>query len=286
MRRNDTYATPDTSNLAPLSRLDDLKIASGNPDVRGWDVVASDGRKIGTVDDLLVDTNARQVTYLGVDLDRGMFASLFSGQNQQGHVLIPIEEVDLGRNGQVMVNSISSSEVDTLSGYDFDSLNTSRGFAAGGMTSGTAGGTAYDTTDRLGSEREARLTLSEEELAVGKRQVASGEVEIGKRVETEHVRQSVPVMHEEVTVERRPATGLSNAAQIGEDEIRIPVSHEEVIVEKRVVPTEELVIKKHQVQGEELVEADVRKERAEVNRSGEVTGTGLRDDDSDLPRRR
>jgi uncharacterized protein (TIGR02271 family) len=278
MRRNDVYAATDTSNLAPLSRLDDLKIASGNPDVRGWDVVASDGRKIGKVDDLLVDTNSRQVTYLGVDLDRGLFASLFSGQNQQGHVLIPIEEVDLGRNGQVMVNSISSSEVNTLSGYDFDSLNTSRGFAASG--------TAYDTTDRLGTEREARLTLSEEELAVGKRQVASGEVEIGKRVETEHVRQSVPVMHEEVTVERRPATGLSNAAQIGEEEIRIPVSHEEVIVEKRVVPKEELVIKKHQVQGEELVEADVRRERAEVNRTGEVRGTGLRDDESDLPRRR
>jgi uncharacterized protein (TIGR02271 family) len=45
---------------------------------------------------------------------------------------------------------------------------------------------------------------------------------------------------------------------------------EEVIVEKRVVPKEELVIKKHQVQDQEVVEADVRRERAEVRREGEV----------------
>ena len=50
----------------------------------------------------------------------------------------------------------------------------------------------------------------------------------------------------------------------------MPLSHEEVIVEKRVVPKEELVIKKHQVQGEQVVEDEVRRERVEVNRTGDV----------------
>lgn len=276
MKRNDVYESIDTSNLAPLSRLDDLKVASGQPDVRGWDVIASDGKKIGKVDDLLVDVNARRVVYLGVDVDRGLFASLFSGQDSPGHVLIPIEEADLG-SSRVMVNSLSSSELNSLQGYDFDSLSSSRGYEAGYEARGTA--------DRMGTEREARLTLSEEELAVGKRRVASGEVGVQKRVETEHVRESVPVMREEVTVERRPATSMSTAPQIGADEIRIPVSHEEVIVEKRVVPKEELVIKKHEVQGEELVEADVRKERAEVLNTGDVTGAGLRGDNETKRRR-
>jgi len=271
MRKTGVYDEIDTSNLAPLSRLDDLKVAAGQPDVRGWDVIASDGKKIGKVDDLLVDVSAQRVVYLGVDVDRGLFTSLFSGQDSPGHVLIPIEEVDLGSN-RVMVNTTNSSEINSLRGYDFDSLGSSRGYGAGYETRGTA--------DRLGTEQEARLTLSEEELAVGKRRVASGEVGVEKRVEVERVRESVPVMREEVTVERRPATSMSTAPQIGEDEIRIPVSHEEVIVEKRVVPKEELVIKKHEVQGEELVEADVRKERAEVRNTGDVTGTGLRDDET------
>ena len=47
---------------------------------------------------------------------------------------------------------------------------------------------------------EERLTLSEEELAIGKREVRAGEVEIEKRVETEHVRRDVPLTHDEVTV--------------------------------------------------------------------------------------
>ena len=60
----------------------------------------------------------------------------------------------------------------------------------------------------------------------------------------------------------------------------MPLSHEEVIVEKRVVPKEELVIKKHEVQGEQVVEDEVRRERVEVNRTGDVN---LREDNK--PRR-
>ena len=49
------------------------------------------------------------------------------------------------------------------------------------------------------------------------------------------------------------------------DEIRIPVYEEELVVEKRIVAKEELVIRKDVVSGEQVVEADLRKERVEVN---------------------
>jgi uncharacterized protein (TIGR02271 family) len=261
MKRNDVYGSIDTANLKPLSRLDDFRVAEHDQDVRGWDVVARDGKKIGNVDDLLVDVTMRKVRYLGVDLDRGLFASLFSG-GHGGHVLVPIEEVEIRAN-EVLVNSIASSEASSLPAYDFDTFSRTHNFQSQGQNLGTA--------DRnLDTERETRLTLSEEELAVGKRRVASGEVEIEKRVETEHVRETVPVMREQVTVERRPATGTSTEPQITEDEIRIPISREEIVIEKRVVPKEELVIKKHQIQSQEVVEADVRRERAEVRHDGEV----------------
>lgn len=234
----------DTSNLMPLSRMDDFKVAEHDEDVRGWKVVARDGDTIGKVDDLLIDTTARRVRYLGVDLDRG----LLSGRSHSGHVMIPIENVRLDRHKRVLLDSLGSHEIFSLPTYE----------------AGSFGGAHLDT------DREARLTLSEEELAVGKRRVASGEVEVGKRVETQQVRESVPVTREEVTIERRPATGMSTAPTIEEGEIHVPLSHEEVIVEKRVVPKEELVIKKHQVQGEQVVEDEVRRERVEVNRTGDV----------------
>lgn len=243
-----TMESVDTSNLMPLSRMDDFKVAEHDEDVRGWKVVARDGDTIGKVDDLLIDTTARRVRYLGVDLDRG----LLSGRSHSGHVLIPIENVRLDRHKRVLLDSLGSHEIFSLPAYEASSFGA-----------------------HLDTEREARLTLSEEELAVGKRRVASGEVEVGKRVETQHVRESVPVTREEVTIERRPATGMSTAPTIEEGEIHVPLSHEEVIVEKRVVPKEELVIKKHQVQGEQVVEDEVRRERVEVNRTGDVN---LRED--------
>jgi uncharacterized protein (TIGR02271 family) len=120
---------------------------------------------------------------------------------------------------------------------------------------------------------EERLTLSEEELAVGKRRQAAGEVEIEKDVETRHVRESVPTTHEEVTVERRPATGMRGSARIEEDEIHVPVTEEEVVAEKRVVPKEEIVARKREVVEDETVEANLREERAEVHREGNVRMT-------------
>ena len=107
-----------------------------------------------------------------------------------------------------------------------------------------------------------------------------------KRVETEHVRESVPVTREEVTVERRPVTGAASTdARFENDEIRVPLTEEEVVVDKRPVAKEELVINKHQVQDQKVVEADLRKERAEVHSEGNVHRTGATETDRDNPLR-
>jgi photosynthetic reaction center H subunit len=63
------------SALTPLRRLRDYRIAHGDPDVRGWQVLGADGRPIGEVDDLLVDTEALRVRYLDVALDAGLLAA-------------------------------------------------------------------------------------------------------------------------------------------------------------------------------------------------------------------
>lgn len=132
----------------------------------------------------------------------------------------------------------------------------------------------FDENRFFGTRRQPResgqyITRSEEELEIGKRRVQAGEVDVRKRVETEHVEREVPVTREEVTIERRPAPpGASAKPEIGENEVRIPIMEEEAVVEKRVVPKEEIVVEKHAVQGEQKVEADVRKERVDVDREG------------------
>jgi hypothetical protein len=61
-------AVPGTP-VTPLRSLHNFKVAEGDPDVRGWDVLGADGRKMGEVDELLVDTRGLRVRYLDVTLD-------------------------------------------------------------------------------------------------------------------------------------------------------------------------------------------------------------------------
>lgn len=72
-------APPSASRIVPLSDLHSHKVASGDPDVRGWPVVAGDGRTVGRVEGLLVDTAEMRVRYLDVILDLGPAAGSATG---------------------------------------------------------------------------------------------------------------------------------------------------------------------------------------------------------------
>lgn len=55
-------------HLRPLSEMKHIRIAKGEPDVRGWTVYTSTGREIGEVQDLLVDPTIGHVVMLDLDL--------------------------------------------------------------------------------------------------------------------------------------------------------------------------------------------------------------------------
>jgi len=127
---------------------------------------------------------------------------------------------------------------------------------------------------------EARLKLHEEQLAVSKREVPSGEVGISKRVESEHVQQSIPVKHDEVVVERRPLSGEADPhAHIGaKDEIvRVPLYHEEVVTEKRVVPTEEVIVHKKEATDHQVVGDTLRSEHVDMQTGTHVDSSVAHD---------
>jgi PRC-barrel domain len=107
-------ANNDMDRVVPLGQLDDFKVAEGDPDVRGWEVLASDGRKIGEVDELLVDTSAMKVRYLDVDVDGGVM-----GDGLDRHVLIPIGYARLEQERDcVMVDGLAASDLGGLPAYD------------------------------------------------------------------------------------------------------------------------------------------------------------------------
>ncbi len=57
-------AVPAGATLAPLSSLSRYEVAEGEPDVRGWKVLAAEGTNTGTVEDLLVEPAALRARYL------------------------------------------------------------------------------------------------------------------------------------------------------------------------------------------------------------------------------
>jgi uncharacterized protein (TIGR02271 family) len=133
--------------------------------------------------------------------------------------------------------------------------------------------------DDLEDEDELRVQRSEEELRAGTREREAGAMKVRKRVRTDREQVRVPKKREEVSVERVPIDQEGTGAAIGDDEISMPVVEEEVVVEKRPVVKEELRVRKDVVEDEELVEEDVRKEEVDVNDQTTTRGRGR---DTDL----
>ena len=143
---------------------------------------------------------------------------------------------------------------------------------AGAVDAGPRGQEGLSEPGVLEDEDELRMRRSEEELRVGTREREAGAVRVRKRVRTDRERILVPKKRVEVTVERVPVEGEAAStvgevagSEIGEDEIVVPVVEEEVVVEKRPVVKEEIRIRKEVVEETEVVEEDVRREEVEVD---------------------
>jgi uncharacterized protein (TIGR02271 family) len=242
-----------TDNLKRLSDLHNYMIEPGDPDPRGWTVNMPDGRRVGTVTDLAVDESVRKVRYLIVQLDPATAASI-AGATARDEAFLAAEDADLDTPARRVTARQFSNEQLGLTGTSTDG--------------------AYDerTTARARTD-EPRLTRSEEELHIDKREVERGEARVGKRVETEHVREPVTRRREEVVVEHRPVESGARASAIGEGEVRVPLTEEELVVEKRPVVKEEVIVGKRTVEDREVVEEDLKRERIDIDRNTERSGT-------------
>jgi uncharacterized protein (TIGR02271 family) len=266
----------------------------------GYAVYDPAGQKIGKVDDLFVD-QSDEPEYIGVKMGfLGTRSTLIpwdavSTADDEGRAITVDIDKEAAKNGPTFdddreitpefenevysyygLSRSSSSDSSGSYGSYYSEDGTGAGTVGPGMSMGdtetgefrehaaTDEGVNQSRTDDLADEDELRVQRSEEELAAGTREREAGQLKVRKRVRTDRETIEVPTRHEEVSVERVPASGEATEAEIGEDEVVVPVTEEEVVVGKRAVAKEEVRIRKDVVEDTETVEEDVRREEIEV----------------------
>jgi len=232
-----------------------------------------------------------QISYscYGTSTGGGMLAglkSLFTGEDTSTHNVandltsmgMPPEdagyyqqEYEAGRSVVAVVGDSGMQEAATIlaqyGGYDANRRHR----AMADVSTSAQTNAATTAQDMTTTTEGRRLQLREEQLQVYKQPVQTGEVNLHKEVFTEQKNIDVPVTHEEVYIERRPASGQTSDTPIGEDEtISVPVSREQVNVSKQSVVTGEVAVGKRTVQETQQVSDTVRHEEAHIDRTGNV----------------
>jgi len=127
----------------------------------------------------------------------------------------------------------------------------------------------YGELEQRGESETLVIPVIEEQLKIQKRRVESGRVQIRKVVQEREETVNVPLLREEVSVERVPVNRYIDeplAVRYEGETMIVPVVEEVLVVEKRLVLKEELHISKRTVQTEVPQTVVLRSEEAFVER--------------------
>jgi sporulation protein YlmC with PRC-barrel domain len=102
-----------------LQELDhsNFEIVKGEPDIRGWDVRYKNGEKIGSIEELILDTKAKKIRYMVVDLDENEL------RLEHRKIFIPIGFAELdNQHDDVLIPNVSIDQLCRLPDYKRNSL--------------------------------------------------------------------------------------------------------------------------------------------------------------------
>lgn len=256
--------------------------------LEGCKVVGNDGDKIGTVSDIYFDKDTDQPEWAlvstGLFGTRSTFVPLASATMREGELVVPFSKdqvkdaPNLDDDGE-----LTQDEEAILArhyGMSYSESRSDSGLPAGGMA---AGGTAdvgvdrdrHDRPDTVGRDTSGpttddAMTRSEEQLHIEKTRRPSQLARLRKRVETEHVSETVPVEHEELRIEREPITDGNvgdalDGPDLSEEEHEVTLSREEVVVDKEVRPVERVRLDKETVVEDQRVDETLRHEEIDID---------------------
>jgi uncharacterized protein (TIGR02271 family) len=259
-----------------------FEIADGEPDIRGWDVMDGQGANIGEVDELLFDKQSQKVRYLIVELDDD-----YSGFEDK-HVLVPIGLAEIhSSDDDVLLSNVSRSQLLSLPEYDennftADTETTIRNVFAGAGAAALGAGAALGHEDfyehehfddnrlynsRKSEQPQTTVPVIEENLQIGKREVATGGVRIKSSIVEQPVQETVSLRQEHVTIERTPVdrpVGENNVAPFEEMVIEAKETAEIPVVSKDVRVVEEITVDKNVEYREEVINETLRSTEVEV----------------------
>jgi uncharacterized protein (TIGR02271 family) len=235
---------------------------------RGQDLYGRDGDKLGTIEEIYLDSQTGEPEWALVNT--GMFGTKSSfvplqAAEEDGETLrVPYEKAQ--------VKDAPSMDPDgELSQSEESALYAHYGLDSGGDAS--FGGAPPVGKDTSGPVTDNAMTRSEEELRVGKTEEEAGRVRLKKYVVEDEVTETVPVKREEVRIEREPVTDANAGAAtdgpaISEEEHEVVLHEERAVVDKQAVPKERVRLDKDTYVEDEQVSDTVRKERIDIDDSG------------------
>lgn len=272
----------------PLQRIgefnpDYTQDLQGN-DLKGMSVYTQgNNEKIGSVSDVVVDHDGK-FRYLVLDL--GLW-------NMGKKVMLPIGRASIDSNSNRVSVGITKQQAENLPEYkdshplDYDYEESVRGvYRTAPPDATTRSASAYDRNS-YSYEQDADLynvgtgdqtiRLYEERLIAGKQRRKTGEVSIGKHVETETERVAVSVDKERVVIERVTPADAGRAVAPGEAAFREgEVAHMEIYEETPDIQKEAFVreeVRVSKVVDHETVQAQetVRREELDIDTQGRPT---------------
>ncbi|MEG4073688.1 DUF2382 domain-containing protein [Microcoleus sp. Pol14C2] len=254
-------------------------------DIKGFDVYAGDSdEKVGTVYDALVDDTGR-FRYLVIDTGIWIFGK---------KVLLPIGSArfDYGARRVHATGLRNKAQAEQLPAYneleavDYDREEQVRGVYRnqGTAAASTATPASYDRSsysydiDRplyeTNEQQHQNLKLYEERLIANKHRAKTGEVAVGKRVETETARASVPIEKERVVIDRVTPVEAGRVVSVGEADFqsgevaRMEVYEETADIHKEAFVREEVNVRKEVVRSTVEGEETLRREELDVKTDG------------------
>lgn len=265
----------------PLHKIRDFdpnyRVHFEDQDIIGYDLYAS-ADKVGSVDDLLVDDTGK-IRYLIINTGVWILGK---------KVLLPIGRSQIDYSGhRIVADGLTRAQVETLPSYDgnmpidYEHEEQVRNVYRPMGTEATVDNTASLDYDRdtyaydrdpalynLDDRAHQNLRLYEERLIANKTRAKTGEVTVGKRVETETAQVSVPLEKERVVIERTtPGAGTAvtpDATAFQEGQVaRVEVYEEAADIRKEAFVREEVSVRKEVDQ--EMVNAEETLRREELN---------------------
>jgi len=258
-------------------------------DIHDFNVYVQRNEKVGSVTDILIDEDTGRLRYLVVDTGFWIFGK---------KVLLPVGLAEIHyTDKRINAKGLTKQQVESLPNfdnlkkvdYDYEERvrDVYRGaVASSGMNQPAMSQSANYDRSTYSYEQDPSLynipegdgqtlKLYEERLVANKQRQKSGEVAIGKRVESETARVSIPLEKEQVVIERtnptdRTPTTPSNAFREGEV-VRMDVYEETPDIHKEAVVREEVQVKKVVEHDTAEVSDKIRREELDINSQGSPT---------------